>query len=352
MNTALHMQTFDFQPDPSTPKALFEANFDYQETPVLERTLSGAPACQLMIKDERSRLGLSSFKALGGIYAVARLISKHWLSQTGQSLSAFDYQNPAVRELAASITFVCASAGNHGLAVARGAAVFGARARVHLAGTVPEAFAERLRNEGAEVLRSGANYEVSVALALKDAQTSNAILLADGSWPGYFEAPALVMEGYTLLAEELRGHFLTTASWPSQVYLQAGVGGLAAAMACIIRERWSVQPEIIIVEPSAAPCLRASVAAGQLMRVKGPVSNMGRLDCKEPSLLALQVLSKTADRFIIVTDEQAEAAQRELALLGMDTTTSGAAGFAGLRIDNCRQYATDRMLIIITEAVL
>jgi diaminopropionate ammonia-lyase len=348
----LHMQTPDFQPDPSMPKALFEANFDYQETPVLERTLTGAPACQLLVKDERSRLGLSSFKALGGIYAVARLIGKHWLSQTGQSLPASGYRNPAVRELAASMTFVCASAGNHGLAVARGAAVFGAHARVHLAATVPEAFAERLRTEGAEVRRSGADYEASVALALEDAQASNSILLADGSWPGYFEAPALVMEGYTLLAEELRGNFLATASWPSQVYLQAGVGGLAAAVACMIRERWPVQPEIIIVEPSAAPCLRESVAAGHMTRVKGPVSNMGRLDCKEPSLLALQVLRKTADRFITVSDEQADAAQRELALLGVDTTTSGAAGFAGLRSDNGRQYAPDRILIIVTEAGL
>jgi diaminopropionate ammonia-lyase len=250
-------------------------------------------------------LGLSSFKALGGIYAVARLIGKHWLSQTGQDLSAADYDNPAVRNLAATITFVCASAGNHGLAVARGAAHFGAHARVHLATTVAEAFAERLRAEDAQVLRSGGNYEASVALALQDAEESGAILLADGSWPGYFEAPSLVMEGYTLMAEELRGHFLRTSVWPSQVFLQAGVGGLAAAMASMIRACWPVQPEIIIVEPSAAPCLRDSVAAGQMVRVNGPVSNMGRVDCKEPSLLALRVHAETADRFVTVSDVQA-----------------------------------------------
>jgi diaminopropionate ammonia-lyase len=352
MNSVLKIQSPGFHPDPSLPKDLFKANFDYQETPVLEVDLTGTPTCRLLIKDERSRLGLASFKALGGIYAVARLIAKHWLSQTGQNLSAADYQQPAVRELAASITFVCASAGNHGLAVARGAAHFGTRTRVHLAATVPEAFAERLRAEGAQVLRSGADYEASVALALQDAEQSGAILLADGSWPGYFEAPALVMEGYTLMAEELRGYFLLDDSWPSQVYLQAGVGGLAAAMACMIRERWVVQPEIIIVEPGAAPCLRDSVAAGQMVRVKGPVSNMGRLDCKEPSLLALHVLSDTADRFITVCDEQADAAQQELALLGVDTTPSGAAGFAGLRSDCGRRDASGQILIIATEAVI
>ena len=47
---------------------------------------------------------------------------------------------------------MAASAGSHSLPVAAGARVFGARAVIVLAETVPEAFAERMRDRGAEVL--------------------------------------------------------------------------------------------------------------------------------------------------------------------------------------------------------
>lgn len=348
--SALHAQFQTFRPDPAIPLALFQANPDYRETPVLDYHLDRAPGCRLRIKDERSRLGLPSFKALGGIHAVSRIIGKSWHAHTGQHLAPMDYRNRAVRQMSASITFVCASAGNHGLAVARGAALFGAAARVHLAATVPEVFAARLRAEGAQVVRSGVDYEESMALARRDAESSGAILLADSSWPGYLEAPALIMEGYTVLAEELRAHFIRSPPWPSRVYLQAGVGGLAAAIACMIRDRWAVQPQIVVVEPDVAPCLRDSVAAGHVVRVEGPVSAMGRLDCKEPSLLALQVLSGAADRFMVVTDAQADAAKQHLATLGVATTTSGAAGYAGLLADAERAGESDTVLTIVSEA--
>jgi len=224
--------------------------------------------------------------------------------------------------------FVTASAGNHGIAVAAGAALFGARARIHLADTVPESFADRLRAKGAEVARSGADYEASVTAAIADAQRSGAIHLADGSWEGYLARPALIMEGYCVIAEEMRSDFEASGTWPSVVYLQAGVGGLAGAMAHMIRANWSVQPEIVVVEPDAAPCLKESVAAGKMLDVAGPVSNMGRLDCKRASLLAFDTLRRDADRFELVSDAAAQAAVTAAAALGYTTTPSGAAGLA------------------------
>ena len=286
---------------------------------------------RVWVKDETARMGLGAFKAIGGIYAVARLL--------GESLGLTDPTADKLRQAlqkhpGAPPCFVCASAGNHGLAVAAGAAEFGARCRIHLSETVPEAFASRLKAMGAEVVRSGAVYEDSIAAAVADAEVSGAIHLADGSWPGYTEPPRLVMEGYTVMAEEMREVFEAEGSWPSHVYLQAGVGGMAAAIAAMIRSNWTVQPEIVVVEPEAAPCLRASAEAGRLVTVEGPVSTMGRLDCKAPSMLAFDILQPAADRFVTIGDAQAEAAAARACAHGLASTPSGAAGLAALLADD------------------
>jgi diaminopropionate ammonia-lyase len=127
-----------------------------------------------------------------------------------------------------------------------------------------------LRDKNAQVVRSGANYEESIEIAIEDAQNNEAIHLADGSWPGYIDPPRLVMEGYTIMARELCEDFDKLNEWPTHVYLQAGVGGFAAAVAFEIRKSWKVQPKIIVVEPDAAPCLERSVKHGSILTVDGP----------------------------------------------------------------------------------
>jgi len=292
-----------------------------------------------MLKDESHRMGLGAFKALGGVYAVARLI-------IGDDV-VLNFSLEALREKAKEVTFVCASAGNHGMAVAAGARIFGAYARIHLAETVPQAFVARLEAQGAQVVRSGATYEESVQIAITDAAESKCIHLADGSWPGYTEPPRLVMEGYTVIAEEMRKQLTQDGNWPTHVFLQAGVGGLAAAITYMIRKNWPVQPKIIVVEPDSASCLLDGVTAGHVVTVDGPASNMGRLDCKTASMLALEILRTMADSFVIITDEQGQAATDELAKLDIQTTPSGAAGFAALTVGDIPAEA--RPLLIISE---
>ncbi|MEM8592126.1 MAG: pyridoxal-phosphate dependent enzyme [Pseudomonadota bacterium] len=320
--------------DPALPKAVMPRLAAYAATPFVRHQTAGR---EVWIKDETARFGLGAFKALGGVYAVATLLSR----ATGIA----DPLSAEARKAAQAITFVCASAGNHGMAVAAGAKLFGAKSRVHISDTVSETFADRLRGQGAEVARSGATYEDSIAAAIEDAATTGAHHLADLSWEGYDEPPRLVMEGYTLMAEEMRAELEAHGNWPTHVYLQAGVGGLAGAVAYMIRQNWQVQPEITVVEPEAAPCLKATVEAGQMTTVKGPISAMGRLDCKTASALAFEVLRKTADRFVTVSEEEAARAVDQAETLGFDTTPSGAAGLAAM----AREPADGRALCIISE---
>lgn len=332
-----------FSPDTAHVLALLRACPAYKPTP-LQRVRFGDEHT-LFIKDESNRMGLGAFKALGGPYAVARLIEHAY----GQPLQPQDFSDAKVRTFAATMTFVCASAGNHGMAVAAGARIFGARARIHLSHAVSETFAVRLRAQGADVVRSGDTYEESLAAAEDDARKTGAVLLSDTCGADMARPPALVMEGYTVIPEELRHAFEEDGAWPTHVFLQAGVGGLAGAVAHMIRATWAVQPEIIVVEPDAAPCLAESSKAGKPVVVAGPVSNMGRLDCKEPSHLAFAVLERAQVTYARVSDNAATAAAARLKSdYGIASTPSGVAGFAAL----CAAAlpAGARPLVIISEA--
>ncbi|MFA8386983.1 MAG: pyridoxal-phosphate dependent enzyme [Pelagibaca sp.] len=285
---------------------------------------------QVHIKDERGRMGLGSFKALGAAYVIAR---------------------DAEAGLAQGRTYVTASAGNHGLSVAAGAQAFGAQAVVFLADTVPEGFADRLRSFGAEVVRQGAIYEEAMAGAAQAAKDKNWALLSDSSWPGYFDRPHTLMEGYLVLMQEA---VVQMPEPPTHIFLQAGVGGLAAACAAYARLAWGDVPRVVVVEPDVAPALYASIKAGNAQVTTGPESAMGRLDCKEPSLIALKGLARDADDFMLITEDEGAAGSAACADAGYPTTPSGGAGVAGLlaarlHADALGLTPASRVLVILSE---
>lgn len=295
-----------------------------------------APVASLWIKDERARMNLGSFKALGAAYVIA----SHANAVAGQ---------PDDTTLNGR-TYVTASAGNHGLSMAAGARVFGARAVVYIADTVPESFAERLRVQGASVVRAGNDYAASMSAASAAASRNGWTLLSDSSWEGYTDLPHLLMEGYLQMAVETVGQ---CPEVPTVMLLQAGVGGMAASAAAYFRKVWGDVPRIVVVEPDAAPALQASIAAGQCVFADGPDSVMGRLDCKEPSLIALNGLARDADLFLTVTDEDVVARLPAMARAGLATTASGGAGLAAVMDDTLRSAleigTDDRVLCILTE---
>jgi diaminopropionate ammonia-lyase len=297
----------------------------HDETP-LEPREGFAGAGMVMVKDERWRMGLGSFKALGAAYVIARD------AEAGQAKGR---------------TYVTASAGNHGLSVAAGAMAFGASAVIYLSETVPEEFAARLRGIEAQVVRAGATYEDSMAAAAAAAEENGWTLLSDSSWPGYYERPHRLMEGYLALADEAVRQVGDTP--PSHILLQAGVGGLAGACAALFRKAWGDAPRIIVVEPEAAPALAESIRAGRAVVTQGPVSSMGRLDCKEPSLIALKGLARDADAFATITEAEAETAMPVLAEAGLETTPSGGAGLAALLAMETLGPGA-RVLCILSEA--
>jgi len=274
-----------------------------------------AGVAKFFVKDERSRMGLGSFKALGAAFVIARdAVTENAINPEGAL---------------AGRTYVTASAGNHGMSVAAGAKVFGATAVIYLANTVPESFAGRLAAMGATVVRAGDDYEASMAAAQQAAADNNWALLTDSSWAGYTDMAHGVMQGYMQMAAEAIEQMPCP---PSHVFLQAGVGGMAGAMAALIRKEWNTTPVIVVVEPEFAPALIDSIRAGKPVATTGPVSDMGRLDCKEPSFVALKGLARDADYFLTITEEQAACGVEIIAKAGLETSASGGAGMAAALI--------------------
>lgn len=322
--------------DPGPVLSLLERCPAAAPTPLVEasRLTRHAGVSGLWLKDERDRMGLGSFKALGAAYVIARAAAAE---PTGRLEGT---------------TYVAASAGNHGLSVAVGARLFGARSVIYVGRTVPEVMAERLRQAGADVVRHGDDYEESMAAAAEAADENGWRLLSDSSWPGYSRIPRRVMEGYLVVGYEAATQLGRT---PTHIFLQAGVGGLAASLAAYFRSCWGDLPEIVIVEPERARALMESIRAGQPARSDGPTSTMGRLDCKEPSHLALAVLARLADFFVTVTDDEAEEAARLLEEHGLATTPSGGAGVAALMNADRPTLGLDdtsRVLTILSEGTL
>ena len=310
--------------DADLPLHLLTRCPDYKKTPLHRRQIEPIKG-EIFIKDERGRMGLGSFKALGAAYVIAHLAQGKNVADT---------------------IFVTASAGNHGLSVAAGAKVFGARSVVYLSHTVPETFAEKLRLQGAKVCREGDDYEASMAAAAKAASTNGWVLLSDSSWPGYTELPHRLMEGYLVMAAETVKQM---KSAPTHIFLQAGVGGLAGACAAYFRSAWGDAPNITVVEPEAAPALYKAIQAGKIVTAAGPVSIMGRLDCKEASIIALNGLARDADRFVLVRDEEVESVMPVLADLELTTTPSGGAGLAAALLGKVNLPSDSRILVILSE---
>ncbi|MBA2781015.1 diaminopropionate ammonia-lyase [Billgrantia kenyensis] len=306
----------------------------YAPTPLV--ALNGlAKACdiaRLDYKDEARRFGLNSFKALGGAYAVLRLLLQH----LPPGVTSADLLAGRYREEASRITVCCATDGNHGRSVAWGAQQFGARCVIYLHPTVSQGREDAITQFGAEARRVPGNYDDSVRQAAVDAEANGWFVVSDTSYPGYMTVPRDVMQGYTVMVDEAVQQLPQP---PTHCFVQGGVGGLAAAVLAQLWEAYGPdRPRVIVVEPDRAACLYESARAGSPTAVHGDLDTlMAGLACGEASLLAWEVLDEGIDDFLTVTDEAAVEAMKLLAQ-GIDGDSplvageSAVAGLAGLLI--------------------
>ncbi len=286
------------------------------------------------VKDEGYRLGLVSFKALGGSYAVIRLVLEEASRQLGRPVDVAELNDPDVHAVGRSMTVACATDGNHGRSVAQGAKLVGARAAIFVHSGVSDERVAAIGGFGAEMIRVQGTYDDSVREAARVAGERGWIIVSDTSWPEYERIPGLVMQGYTaILSEALRD----LREPPTHVFIQSGVGGIAAAIAGHLAVIFGeARPIFTVVDPARAACIVETAKAGHPVAIPhGEPTVMAMLECYEPSLVAWRILSRVADAFMTVDEEDAIAAMKLLAAPepgdpAIVAGESGGVGLAGL----------------------
>jgi diaminopropionate ammonia-lyase len=285
----------------------------------------------VLYKDEGPRFGLGSFKALGGSYAALRVLQRQIAANLGQEVSLEAIRTGKVADLAAQITLVSATDGNHGRSLAWGCQRFGAPCRIYIHAEVSDGRAEAMRDLGAEVIRIEGDYDASVVLAKKEAEENGWFVVSDTSWEGYSEPPRDVMAGYGVMTSEICE---SLDQPPTHVFLQGGVGGLAAGVVAGLRQHWGKQgPRVVIVEPELAACLFESGRSGVATTFAVQTETlMAGLSCGEPSGMAWEILAEEAADFLTIPDKLVAPCVRLLArpFAGDTAIEAGESAIAGL----------------------
>ena len=331
----------------------------YAVTPLrpLRRVAASCGVGAVWYKDESSRFGLGSFKALGGAYAVARLLQRLLSAQLRQPVAVGDLVDGTLRDATQLITVTCATDGNHGRAVAAGARHFGCRCVIFLPATVSAGREAAIRAFGADIMRIDGNYDAAVRAAAATAAERGWQVVSDTSWPGYAAVPRDVMQGYTVMLIETLAQLRSTgARLPTHLFVQGGVGAVAAAACAMLWEELGpAAPVTVVVEPERADCLFQSARAGRPVPASGDLSTvMAGLACGEVSQEAWRILRQGARFFVTIADAPAVAAMRLLAAHEDGPIVAGESATAGLAalIAAAEDAALRRRLELTADSVI
>ena len=299
----------------------------YEVTPLvkLDNLAKRLGVGAVYLKDESKRFGLNAFKALGGSWAIAGYLKRE-LGLTGDV--TLERLRAALADRA-PITFITATDGNHGRGVAWTARVLGQRAVVYMPkGSAAERL-ENIRAQGAQAEIKEYNYDDTVRIAAADGEKHGWVLVQDTAWEGYVDIPTWIMQGYGTMGLEAHEQL---PEKPTHIFLQAGVGSMAAAIAGLFAAiHGEARPIITIVEPNKADCIFRTAQAndGKLHFVTGDMDTiMAGLACGEPCSIGWEILRDYADHFISCPDYVAAKGMRILGnpAAGDDRVISGESG--------------------------
>ncbi|MDA9982553.1 diaminopropionate ammonia-lyase [Gammaproteobacteria bacterium] len=284
-------------------------------------------------KDEATRFGLGSFKALGGAYEVLWALTLEISRQVGETVSMEDVRSGKFKDQAAAITVVSATDGNHGRSVAWGAQNFGCGCRINVHAEVSKARCDAIEAYGATLVRVDGAYDDSVRACAHEAEQNGWFIVSDTSYPGYMDLPRQAMAGYTVMVKEIV-EAMNDKQPLTHVFVQAGCGGLAAAVCGYLWDHYGAdRPRFVVVEPTFAPCLynAAEYGPGDILVIQEE-SVMAGLSCGEVSQLAWKVLEPCINDFVAIPDETIAPVMRQLAVGagGDQPIVAGESAVAGL----------------------
>lgn len=268
----------------------------------------------IWVKDESQRMALNSFKILGGSYAVYRVIQS-MLGLDQQEIPFSQITSAEVRAKLGDLTFAAATDGNHGRGVAWAANVMHLHSVIYVHKFTSKARIDAIASYGADVRVVDGTYDDAVRQANIDAQKNDWQVISDTSWEGYEDVPRWVMQGYSTMCSEIQEQLAGQGVVkPTHIFVQAGVGALAASVIGFYRQLFGVNdPVAVVVEPDKAACLyhSARIGDGQPHSFSGDLDTiMAGLACGDPSPLAWDILRDCADMFLSCPDYVAAKGMR------------------------------------------
>lgn len=317
-------------------RRLHESLDVYTVTPLVElKNFAAAKKIRtLYVKDEATRFGLKAFKGLGGIWAIYKIISRE-----------LGLENPTLDEIFSrraeldKLTFITTTDGNHGKGVSWAAGLFGCKSFVYMPRGTVEIRAQAIRDAGSATVKiTDMSYDDCVKFTARLAEENHWHLIQDTSWDGYEEIPAQIMLGYSTLAYEALRQM--NHQRPTHIFLQAGVGSMAGAIAAVFAENFKDNPpRITIVEPTEVACFYETMRIGDGL-IHSATGNsqtmMAGLNCATPCEIAWKILRRYCADSATISDDIAADAMRQLANpLGDDEKIiSGESGCAGFALAN------------------
>jgi len=298
---------------------------NYNATPLLslDKLEKHLNINKIFYKDESRRFHLKSFKALGGAYAVER-ISK------GKK----------------NITISSATAGNHGKSVAWGTKRLGLKCKIFVSQYVSSSRVKEIKKFGADVIRVKGDYENSLNECKKLSKKNNWKIVQDVATRDYKLVPQLTMAGYSIMIREISKQ---TNQYITHIFLQAGVGGMAAGVVAGVAKYFKRIPKIIIVEPDRADCVLQSIKINRLKKIKiKKESIMGGMSCNEMSYIPWQILKKASNCCVSVSDRNvakivAMLKDKKLSknsIIGGECSTPGIISLIGV----CNNHKTKKLI--------
>ncbi len=286
----------------------------------------------VLYKDESTRFGLGSFKALGGSYAITNLTKQY----------------RAEGHLPSKITVATATDGNHGRSVSWGAKLAGCNAKIFIHAEVSTEREKAMLDLGADVIRINGNYDASLAACKEAAELNNWPIVSDTSWHGYRDIPMQIMAGYSVMSKEILTQM--KGSKPSHIFLPIGVGGLAAG---VVAPMWEAMgsdlSRLISVESHFSQCFLESIAHGEPTAVNIKKETiMAGLSCGEVSEIAWEILRPTLNHCMSIEDHGIPKIMQLFSdgLFGNGSIEAGecaASGLAALLIAKTKPHIWDKL---------
>jgi threonine dehydratase len=215
---------------------------------------------------------------------------------------------------------VTASGGNHGLAIARTAAVTGVPAAIFLPKNVSPAKVDKLKGWGARIEMVGDLFDQANVAALDYARTSGALYVHPFSDP-------LVVAGQGTLALDI----VEDLPDLDAIIIAIGGGGLIAGLSTALKQ---LKPSVRIigVEPEGSPTLHASLRAGHVVALPEVTTTVPTMACRRTDERVFELVHRNVDDVVLVSDEAMRKAARWLWFeMGIAADLSGAASVAALQ---------------------